>query len=809
MFTHLSDAVAGVALALTVTASMYPLARIHGTSQRHPAGITVWCAIDRRFWLHAGFLLISVLATFAPASADNTGVVRGTVTVDGAPRAGASIVISGEGTSFRTVAGDRGRFQFSNVAFGHYTLRVHIDGRADGLASVDVTTGAVVDADLAIGPEEIGRVASTATGVGGNPVSVTTFGSDAIAALPQGQSLNRLIATSPGIARFSYDEPVAHGFHGVTYEIDGAPVPQTSSANFSEIIDPRNVGSLELFTGSFPAEFGGQRMGAVVNIVTKRDIEIPNGSQTLLSAGLGTYGSSQFSLAQETRLGSTDVFLDLNSQRTNRGLDAPSSDAVHDGTNLSDALFRSITHLSTRDTLSFTYSNQFNAYQIPINTTQTAEDQIVNTPNQDDVQREYGSFANLNYTHTSLDGASFVQVIPWYRSTRVVYAGDLSSAVNAIDFSDDDCSPTPAPCPLAGLSQDRRADEFGLRLAYFHSTGNHQLKFGIDGSTENFRSSETILLTGSDPFFDNVMQHGSAYSGYAQDTWTPSTAFSLQAGLRYDYSNGFVQGNQMQPRIGANLKIAPQTTLHAYYGRLYAAPSLEDTRRDAVIAGGGSPSDALPVYDLKPQTESYYEAGIAHSFGSGISGYVNVWQRNVWNVLDTTQIFPTPIFAVFNNALGLAHGYELRLQGRAASDSWYLSGTFSQSVAGGISGSTFLFSPDAISDTSLQPEDHDQAVAIKDGYTKHFGADRRFYATLGSEYGTGYPVQFQNGAGRLLPHLTFDASIGRAPTPHSLGFSFNLLNLTGYQYLIKVNNGFNTTQWAPGLQATFRLQAVL
>ena len=181
----------------------------------------------------------------------------------------------------------------------------------------------------------------------------------------------------------------------------------------------------------------------------------------------------------------------------------------------------------------------------------------------------------------------------------------------------------------------------------------------------------------------------------------------------------------------------------------------------------------------------------------------------MWNVLDTTQIFPTPIFAVFNNSLGLAHGFELRLQGRSPTAAWYLSGTFSQSVAGGISGGTFLFPPGVNSDISLQPEDHDQSVAIKDGYTKHFGADRQFYATLGTDYGTGYPVEFQNGTGRLLPHLTVDASIGRAPTPHTLGFNFSVLNLASYQYVIKVNNGFNTTQGAPGIAALLRIQALL
>jgi hypothetical protein len=36
-----------------------------------------------------------------------------------------------------------------------------------------------------------------------------------------------------------------------------------------------------------------------------------------------------------------------------------------------------------------------------------------------------------------------------------------------------------------------------------------------------------------------------------------------------------------------------------------------------------------------------------------------------------------------------------------------------------------------------------------------------------------------------------------------------VLNLASYQYVIKINNGFNTTQWAPGVQALLRIQALL
>jgi outer membrane receptor protein involved in Fe transport len=763
--------------------------------------IARWCAA-----ILAGLIVCAA----QPAWADVTGAVRGVVTVDGTGAAGVRVTIAGEGTSAATRTDAQGRFAFPRVAFGRYTVSAEAGGKTSAPTPVDVSTDSVTDLALNIGAsKEIGRTTATTRGVGGNPVSVTTFGSAAIAALPENQSINRLVETVPGIVEFSYDEPVAHGFHGVTYEVDGAPIPQTTSANFSALIDPRNIDSLEVFTGAFPAEFGGQRQGAVVNIVTKRDIDIPNGSQTQFSTGYGTNGTQQLGFSQASRFGATDVFFNANTQTTNRGLDAPTATAVHDNAGLADVFLRSITRLGARDTLAFNYSNQINTYQIPINLTQTPVDGIVNLPGQDDVQREYGSFASLNFTHTSADGSAYAQVIPWYRSSRVVYAGDLASDVLAQDFSADDCAPAAPPCSLAGLAQDRQATAFGLRTAYGRDAGSHAFKAGLEGSAENFTSTETIVSAGTTPFFDNTAQHGSAYSAYLQDKWTPSAAFSLQAGLRYDYSSGFVQGNQLQPRIGANLRIAPDTTLHVYYGRLYGAPSLEDTRRDAVVAGGGLPTDALPVYDLKPQTESYYEAGLGHTFAGGVDGSVNVWQRNVWNVIDTTQIFPTPIFAVFNNALGLAHGFELRLEGRSASASWFISGTYSQSVAGGISGGTFLFPPDAISDTSLQPEDHDQTVAIKDAFTKRFGRGLQYFATLGSDYGTGYPVEFENGTGRLTPHLTFDASLGRAPAPHRLGFSVSALNLSGYRYLIKVNNGFNTTQWAPGAQVLVRLSALI
>jgi len=152
-------------------------------------------------------------------------------------------------------------------------------------------------------------------------------------------------------------------------------------------------------------------------------------------------------------------------------------------------------------------------------------------------------------------------------------------------------------------------------------------------------------------------------------------------------------------------------------------------------------------------------------------------------------------------------------------DTAFVSASLSSSRAGGISGSTFLFAPPGSNpttvasnlDVTLQPEDHDQTFSATIDYTKRLSTDRSYFASLEPQYGTGYPVAFQNGEGRLMPHLTFDASFGRdalRDTNHPrYGFVADFTNFTNYPYLIKVNNGFNTTQWGAGFKAGLRLIA--
>ena len=105
------------------------------------------------------------------------------------------------------------------------------------------------------------------------------------------------------------------------------------------------------------------------------------------------------------------------------------------------------------------------------------------------------------------------------------------------------------------------------------------------------------------------------------------------------------------------------------------------------------------------------------------------------------------------------------------------------------------------------------------GYTHRFGGDQNLFATLQGNYGSGFPVQFQdanvNLNGTLPAHTTFDLLLGRTLTPgpgnqdQGLGVQVGFLNLLDHQYVIKVANGFNTTQIANGRTITLRLARAL
>ncbi len=257
-----------------------------------------------------------------------------------------------------------------------------------------------------------------------------------ISSLPVNNSLNQLIETVPGIVRFSYNEPVAHGFHGVTYEIDGAPLPLATSSNFAEIIDPKNIDSMEIFTGAMPAEYGGSRQGAVINIISDRPSDLTVPYQGYLTAGVGNYGQLTTSFDNAAKAGNTEVFFNANTQENSRGLDTPTFVPNLDESSQSNQFLRTITTFN--DPIVARVRLFEPTLAVPNPDQHESEQRVRPTfevPGTQDVQREYDRFVNLNFTAASKDGNRIFQFIPWVRYTRIAYDGDLGSDILGSDKS--------------------------------------------------------------------------------------------------------------------------------------------------------------------------------------------------------------------------------------------------------------------------------------------------------------------------------------------------------------------------------------
>jgi hypothetical protein len=762
-------------------------------------------------------VFLFLVASTVPARADITGVVRGTLVQSaGTPVAGATVSLAGVTASLSTTTDPRGRFSFPRVPFGRYTLSAATpEGRAE--TTVDVSTGSVSDVTLA--PlKTIGKASTTRTGVHGTPIAVNTINAAEIATLPVNTSIDRVIETLPGVVRFSYDEPVIDGFHGVTYELDGAPLPSSTSSNFANLIDPRETRAIEVFTGAFPAEFGGQRMGAVVNVQSLAFANPP--PPGLITLGAGEQGSLEGQLIKQFDVGKAQVSIALDNLASDRGLDTPSETAIHDASSTTNQFIRIGMPLGARDSLALDVANQYATYQIPINTDPNDLNAgEVSLPNQADVQREYDRFLALSFTHEDADGNGYVRIVPWTRYNRVVYDGDLGADVQGYVLG---TAATPQSCPVNvvngydcpsnGLFQDRAAAYVGLRASASRTLGQHTFTYGIDVQQEDFDSSVAIAFAASEnpngpaagPFTDVTAQRGSETSAFAEDVWAPNPSLSIKPGLRYDHSTGYVDGGQLSPRFEIDQTVAPGTVAHAYIGRYYAAPGLEDTRREAVITD--TAPTANPVYDLQPERDTLLEVGLAHDFGAGQRAYVSAFDRTVVNVLDTTNLLNTPLFAVYNSAIGVDRGIEGRYTLSSPTTDVGFSFTYSLSLAGGVSGGTFLFAPPDVTDLTLQPEDHDEAYVSDLHVTRRFAPDRKSFVTVEAQYGSGFPVAFLNGTGGRLPaHFEENLAIGRLPSGKHIGYELTADNLLDNRYLIKVDNGFNTTQWDAPRRAAFRL----
>lgn len=779
--------------------------------------------IPRRGRASALAMFVSVAAPAASlllvaprsASASVDAVIQGTVG-DALmhPLPGATVVLhdaSGKTVAQTQTAAD-GSFTFAGVPFGDYTVEAtspglvadhqHLQIGSSQVAKVELT---LVDSEEVITISEDWSVPAPSTATG----SVTTVGRQQLDELPgaEDRPVTQVIATQPGFVADALGSVYARGTHSsIQYQIDGIPVPDSVGSLFAASIPVRLIEGLELITGGMPAEYG-RRLGAVVNLQTKRAGDHPEGAATLR---YGSYQTIEPGVSYTTKAGPIGVFVGGSYSYSERALDPPSRDQVFHDTGQTGRVFARFDYApcdANRYELFATYGH--NRFEVPLDPTVPVFDPLVPRPpdkfgndapvhiplDTHATETEDEAFVAYSWTH-AFEDKSQLQLAPLYKLSRGRLVSDATHALGE----------TADPGATAS-DVDRTAHHLGGLATFSLLRGRHLLKAGASLDGLYGRTAYTAYVRddvagGLDPAqtADGTDRTKAITSGlFVQDRWTAGKLV-LDLGLRADQLHVMLKGATddsfgVSPRTGVSYAFTKETVAHAFAGVLWQPPAPLDAA-NAARALGVIPADQEVAYDLKPETDLFAETGIVTKLSAHLRGGLTGWGRYAYNQLDNTAIGSTSLLSSYNFERGRAFGIEATVEARVGPWlSLFGNAAYGKAQGRGISSAKYLFSAEDLASQEWQTLDHAQTLTANAGGTVR---DGRFTVTSLATYGSGLRTGPSN-TDHVPGHVKVDLSTSYTfvPSAYPIRLGIDVVNLLDARYAYRIANGFVGSSYAP------------
>ena len=228
--------------------------------------------------------------------AEAPGGIAGRVRIRDTLRPVAGALVLMPGTPTHVLTDGEGRFRVMDLPAGVYTLEVRVPGfRAQRFENVAVAEGRLTEADLdvAVVPGYVERILVSPGEEeirAGQTAPRETFAAEDLTRMAQiGNDLQRSVARLPGAA--AGDKSAAVNVRGGARDemqviLDGLEIDEPFHLKdflaFSGIVDSEAVGSLEYFSGGFPAEYSG-RMSSVLDLTLRDPAQKP---EMAVAAGL-------------------------------------------------------------------------------------------------------------------------------------------------------------------------------------------------------------------------------------------------------------------------------------------------------------------------------------------------------------------------------------------------------------------------------------------------------------------------------------------------------------------------------------------
>jgi TonB-dependent receptor-like protein len=622
-----------------------------------------------------------------------------------------------------------------------------------------------------------------------------SIGQPQIQTQSQGASapFNQVILRAPGVAQDSYGQLHVRDEHAnLQFRIDDVLIPE-GITGFGQEIDTHLVKSVDLITGSLPAQFGFRTSG-IIDIHTK-DGDALNGGQ------VSSYGGSHQTVSPSFQVGGTqgrfNYYLLGSYLQNDLGIENPTSGshAIHDDTEQTKG-FADLSYLiDDSSRISLLLSGTYSDFQIPANPGQKplfalagASSKNFNSSFLNENQHEQNDFAVLAY-QKSFENVSF-QVAAFTRYSATLFTPDdqgdlifngLAGRIDRSIFSNG----IQLDASWAINDSNVLRGGFLLTVESANVETNNQV-FPVDAS--GIQTSDVPLT-----IIDNQQRTGAYYGFYLQDEWKIFEPLTINFGARFDVVDEYAHANQLSPRVNVVLQANKSTTLHAGYARYFTPPPLELVQSQSItkFAGTSNQSAVSQSSTVQPERAHYFDAGMTEqftgSFSMGVDGYYKISR----NLIDEGQFGSALIFSPFNYAKGNQYGFEVTANYTQGGFNAYANFGFARGTGERIVSGQFLFDPEELAFIRNHNVflDHDQRYTLSAGASYTY-KETTVYADI--LYGSGLRNGFANTD--ELPGY-YPVNLGFTHTFHfpekygRVQFRFDVTNLFDQSYELRDGTG--------------------
>jgi outer membrane receptor protein involved in Fe transport len=646
-----------------------------------------------------------------------------------------------------------------------------------------------------------------------------TFSQEALNKQPGGTNitLNKSLLQAPGVTQDSYGVIHVRNEHAnLQYRLNGVIVPESISG-FGTTFDPKIATSIQLITGTLPAQYG-YRTAGIVNFKTESGL-LSNGGE--FGAYGGSYDWLEPSAMVKGSTGNFSYFLSGSYLRNDLGIEnpLPTRHAIHDRTTQWRPFGYVSDVLSDSSRISLFGGSFIGHFQIP-NVTGVGGDFAVNGVNSFDAakldqnQREITHYAVGAYQYAG-DTLNF-QIAPFVRYSQTKFTPDPNHGDIIFNgFAD--------AAKLASLAAGVQADG-SQQLG-----SNHTVRFGVFFQNEHTTSNVTSNVLpvdcsfATDPNCDPVQtsdvpftiidahhKTGHLYGVYLQDEWKLTPKLTLNYGARYDVVNAYTKESQLSPRANLVWNAAPLTTVHFGYARNFTPPPQELIAPSTVAKYNFTTKQAeIQTADpVKAEREHYFDAGIEQRFNGGLKLAVDAYYKNKRNLLDEGQFGSALILSPFNYAKGYAWGVELSSNYAHGPIDLYANLARGAEKGKDIISSQYFFAPDELA----YIHDHFIFTDHSQNWTASGGGSYTIKNRLGTlvptadfVYGSGLRTDDPNGivpnGGKLPGYWVFNAGISQNFSGpgflNGVSIRADVLNLLDNKYQLRSGEGVGVgaPQW--------------